>query len=168
MVEIKDCGSAVGSGVLAGGAGCFFRAGVLLIASTLAGRDHKAVYLEVRAGSQVLEGDGGQGRNRTTDTRIFSRRGSSHREFQLPQKRLVARIANDPAHQPVALYLRYAAVALGIGALEPLEGQVGLAAEGMHFGDLIGRSLGELALQSRERRVGLAAPAERVKCKRQS
>ena len=69
---IEGCVFAADSDVLAGGAAGFLRVGVLLIASTLAGRDHKSVYPEVRASSQVLERDGGQGRNRTTDTRIFS------------------------------------------------------------------------------------------------
>ena len=52
-------------------------------------------------------------------------RQRSLRELQLSQKRLVARIANEPSHQPVALDLRDAAVALVIGPLEPLERQVG-------------------------------------------
>jgi hypothetical protein len=37
----------------------------------------------------------------------------------------------------------------------------------VHFGDLVGRSSGVLALQGRQRGVGLAAPAERVICERQ-
>ena len=52
--------------------------------------------------------------------------------------------------------------------LEPLEGKIHLASEGMHFGDLVGHFPSVLALEGRQRRVGLAAPPERVKCERQS
>ena len=68
-----------------------------------------------------------------------SGKAPSLRQLQLPQKRLVARIADEPAHESVALDVRKTAVALVIGTLEPLEREIGLATEGMHFGDLIGR-----------------------------
>ena len=75
-------------------------------------------------------------------------RQRSLRELQLPQKRLVARIAGESAHQPVGLDLRDAGVALGVGALEPLERQVGLAAEGMRFGNLVGPIFGYLSFRA--------------------
>jgi len=59
-------------------------------------------------------------------TRGFSvRLGSrppSGGQLQLPQKRLVARIAGEPAQKSVAFDVHQTAVALGMGALEPLEG----------------------------------------------
>jgi hypothetical protein len=42
-------------------------------------------------------------------------------QLQFLQKRLVAWIADKPAHESVALDLQYAPVALVIGALEPFE-----------------------------------------------
>src|SRR5687767_2390164 len=54
-------------------------------------------------------------------------------QLHLPEKRLVARIALDPAHVRVAQDFREAAIALAIGTIEPLECQVLLATEGMHF-----------------------------------
>src|SRR6188474_1476734 len=87
-----------------------------------------------------------------------SDRAPSLRELKLPQKRLVARIAGEPAQKSVAFDVHQTAVTLGIGALEPLEGKIRLAAEGMHFGDLKGCCVGVLFLQGGERRVGLAAP----------
>src|SRR6187431_296143 len=49
-----------------------------------------------------------------------SDRAPSLRELKLPQKRLVARIAGEPAQKSVAFDVHQTAVALGMGALEPL------------------------------------------------
>lgn len=49
----------------------------------------------------------------------------------------------------VALDVYQTAVALVLGTLQPPEREIDLAAEGMRFGDLIGRVAGVLALQGR-------------------